>query len=372
MIIIYKQATLADVFDPVVLIDYTRSDENYSPAQIKNLVRNNKPDAALFLSAERVYSVDYSASYSHNGVVYGDALRTQFTATVKNPPTDLVSLLNIKQIVSKQNLGALDEAVSRVINSQVVFPYGVMIVKDLTGKSIKRKFIVFSTPVSSDQRRTQTTLTINGGGFSDAVMNLNFAIQLNRDETLRVQLTRALSELGFNVLFNGLQTRVPSVAKYYPPAPLARILQEIGKDNNVITSLGDKVVYFYSASPNEPPPSDIVADFSFNNSRSGTKLISNFGLQNYVAAEFLSEAFDVQLFTSVRVYDDSGSSTLFANLSAMPEGIKDTHKPYRFYVQGYTLNDSRFETSARVTATNNWLVSVVKLDALFENKVYLQ
>lgn len=375
MIIIYKESLIVNQFQPVVLIDYTRSDENYSPSEIKAHVKNLKPDAAQFLAPEKIYSVDYTAAFSHEGVVYGDALRTQFTATVKNPPTDLVSLLNVKQIVSNQNLNALDAAVSRVINSQVVFPYGAILFKDpnnLKSKPIVRKFIVFATPITADQRRTQTTLTIRGGGFSDAVMNLNFTISLNRSDTLQAQLRAALEPLGFKVLFNALRTRVPAVAKYYTPKPLAKILQEIGVDNNIISVLGDKVVYFYSASPKEPPPDDIKSSFSFNNSVDNTKLISNFGLNNYVSVDYLSEIFDVELFSSVRVYDDSGSSTLFSNLSSIHGDVKRGFKAYRFYVQGYTLTDSRFETSARVTATNNWLVSVVKLDTLFEAKVYLQ
>lgn len=404
MLIFYRQVKPDDSqFVAIVICDYTRSDEQYSALQISKAVADNVPTysgvVVKVIGAPIVYSLDYSAQFSHDGLNYGSALLTHFSADIKGAPSDLVTLMNVKELVSTQNFDALSTSISKVITSQVVFPYFAMVVKDSAGKPIVRKGVVTNATVNTDARRTNMSVSIRGAGYDDAVIRLKFFISIKKGELLFAQIAKQISIKGYTI---SLPVDIPAKKSTdYPAAPLGHILKQIGLDYNFLSTIDDvkKNISLVSTAPNSPPAPDFVADFSFNNSVSGipTKLISNFSPNNYASAEFTAEVFDAALFTSIRLFDDSGSTTLFSNfnstttvivvkgtasLSAVSGAVvsrtADTTKTlgdknaYRFYIQSYTIRDSRMSTTINLVATNNWLLSVVKLDALFEAKVYLQ
>ncbi len=373
---------------PIVIVDYTRSDEQYTLAEMKsyalqfasNLITNGK---IAGLSDPVVYSLDYSMSFTHTGVNFDkEALKTKFNATIKNAPSDLVALLKIRQVVSAQNLELLSQALSQVVDPQIIFPTGGFVVRTPDKKIVTRQFTIYSTPYKADQRRVNTTLNLIGGGYEDAVMRLKLSFNLNKELTLSEQLTPKLSALGYTVNYAKKTNSVdgaslpdvellkPITSKYYSPAPLENLLSQICQDNNLISRISANSILFLKPAPDSPPPSDIKVSLSFVNSIPNTKLISNFLSTNYAGGEFECELFDVTLYDSVAVYDDSGQPGLFANLTRITNLAYRNFIPYRFYVQAYTITDSRFTTSLSMTATNNWLLSVVKVDAIFENKIY--
>lgn len=404
MIILYRSTDNAFEVQPVVILDYTRSDEQWTQDEIKAFVKTCKPDISpvaanppsesslvsafgLFgatftpqILEPKIYSLDYSMTYTHQGVSYGDSLKTSFIANIKNAPMELIGLLNIRQYTSQQNIDALKLAIGNVIDPQVLFPSGAFVIND--GKiTIYRKFIIFSTPFNFDARRVNSSLTLKGGAFDSMVIRLQFACDIKKDEPLIEQIAGQLTKQGYTtVTFPiSLASRMPAVAKYYDPAPLDTILGQICLDNNLLFDRENKSILFQSTSPDAPPPPDNIEKFSFANYVPGSKMISTFSLNNYASCEFEAEISDVKLYSSVAVYDDSLTSlkenggkeaSLFANLTKLASAPINKIDGYRFYIQEYSYFDSRDKTSMTIKGTNNWLVSNFKLDTLLENAIY--
>jgi hypothetical protein len=359
---------------PIIICDFTRSDEQYSLATMKQYAQYFASDlitngVIAGLSGPIIYSLDYTMTYSHDGISYGNSLKTRFNATISNPPMDLVTLLRIQQYTSQQNLNLLETAISSIVDSQVAFPTGGFVIKDLKGNLISRNFTLYSTPYNPDSRRVNSSIGLIGADYDDIVMRLNFSVNLNTTETLKAQMDRTLT--GYNVAFDFASAELkPVVAKYYSPAPINSILAEICLDNNLMFDAKGINIDFFKPDPKSPPPPQITQYFSFDNSVPNTKLIGNFNLTNYATAEFESELFSPTLFTSISIYDDSDSIGLFANLSRIQNSTYNGIIPYRFYLLSYVITDSREKTSVMITATNNWIISISKLDTIFESKVY--
>ena len=177
MIVLFRPIENEQKFQPIVIIDYTRSDEQYSAKQIADFVGKAapKPTAAQFtplvsslpgtgifsvfipsikptLLPAKIYSLDYSMSFTHRGLTYGDSLKTEFYATIKNAPTELVSLLNIQQYTSEQNITALKRAINNVLDPQVKFPTGKFFIKTGEGSdlTLPRKRVYRDVPAQPE------------------------------------------------------------------------------------------------------------------------------------------------------------------------------------------------------------------------------
>jgi len=376
MIILFKEDKLGFI-QPVVIVDYTRSDEQYSLIDINKYVLKLSTKGAYALRPANIYSLDYSATFTHSGINYGKSLKQSFEATIINAPTELVKLLNIEQYASQQNIGALTTAVKNVIDPQVKFPTGGIVFKALDGSVITRKFMIYSTPYNFDPLRINSNLQLHGAHFDSMVLRLQFAFDIKKSAgPLVPQISAKLTAAGLRIDAKSLtMTSLPVLDKFYEPMPLNSTLQEICQDNNLGFDIKDSTISFQSLDPNTPPAPTIKNSFSFKNSVFGSKAISSFSLNNYVSCEFESEIYDPELFTSVAVYDDTSTSNiltgggLFANLTKSPDLVSG-FAGYRFYVQEYTLHDSRAKTSCTTKGTNNWLVNNFKLDYLLENKIY--
>jgi hypothetical protein len=364
---------------PIVVIDATRSDENYTQTQIKTFIAKwlgkfagrELPPGAAQGSETKLYSLAYSCQFTHDAISLGNALKAQFFATITNAPGELVSLLKIEQYTTEQNLALLEKVIDNVINPQVAFPAGVMICRN--GDTIvERGFTVFSTPYNADGRLVNTTLQIRGAYFSDLVMRLSLAITLTKrgDETLEEQLKKYESDLGFTIVFKNGKQRRPPADKYYAPAPINVTLAQICKDNNVSFYLRDNTLFFYTLDPKEAPAADFAHLFSMRHQVNGTKLMQPPTFSDYATMQTNTELHEPELFTRIGVFDDSGSTTLFSNLAKAPPYPGTKLNLYGFYVTSYTIADGRDVSVVRYVATNNWLLNYVKLDAILENKVY--
>lgn len=400
MIVLVKNVGSNDLIfrqvQPIVILDYTRSDEQWTKAEIAAAVKATARGIVRALPPI-VYSLDYKMSYTHTGIAYGDSIKTTFTATISNPPLDLVSLLNISQFTSQENIEALKRTVNSIIDPQIVFPQGKFFIKSpltdptqvRTPETISRPFIIYSTPFNFDQTRTNSTLTLRGAAFDSMVMRLQFAVNLDKAKPLAGQIEAALRSRDITPVFPPEFDGVfPAVSRYYAPAPLDDILGEICLDNKISFSNDTEgFIRFVSLNPDDPPPDNIVNRFTFRNSVPGSKCIASFSLSNYTTCEFEAEATEIRLFNSVAVHDDSDSPGLFGNLTKIPTKSNTVQLPsigsfsitgknaekypgYRFYVQEYTYIDSRDRTSVRITGSNNWITSSFKIDSILENAIY--
>ena len=369
--------------DPIAVLDYTRSDDQYSIAQINQYVRSVGIEAAkgktINLANLRTYSLDYSMSFTHSGINYGDSLKSKFSATIYNAPMELIGLLNIKQYVSSENINALSTATKSIIDPQVSFPTGGFVIRRNSNVTdiITRTFMIYSTPFNFDSRRLNSTLNLNGSQFDSMVIRLQFAVNLNKNSSLVSQIKTILSGQGFTVNSDDSLSDIPPVIeRYYPPAPINSVLSEVCRDNDIAFDINSdkKEITLKSLSPDDAPQeSQNDKILTFNNYIPGSYILASLSLQNYASCMFEAEAFDVQLFESISIYDDSFSEGLFANLRQIPGTIPAGSailKGYRFYVLEYTYTDSVEKTTVSVRGTNNWLINNFKLDTFLENKIY--
>jgi len=379
LIILFKEDYLGFI-QPIVIVDYTRSDEQFSPVQIVKYSNKLASKGEWAIRPPKIFSLDYECEYTHSGITYGNALKTQFSAAIRNAPTELIKLLNIEQYSSQQNLEILRKAINNIIDPKIIFPTGVVVLKGLNKEVITRNFIVYSTPYNFDNLRVNSFLNLKGAAYDSMVIRLKFDAYIYRNQTLMSQLATILAKQEISIDLSSsddLITISPKFDKYYAPQPVNNLLVEVCTDNNLTFVNENDSVKFISLSPDSPPNQLIKQNFTFRNSVANSKMISSFSLNNYVSCEFETEMFDPELFSSVHVYDDTDSSiintggvesSLFSNLSKSP-GI-GKYSAYRFYVQEYTLHDSRYKTTAKIKGTNNWLLNNFKLDHMLEYKIY--
>ena len=379
MIILFKSVNPSTV-QPIIIVDRTRSDEQWSEIEIGVWMNTLAPLDAGAILYPKIFSLDYECEYTHSGITYGNALKTQFNASIRNAPLELVKLLNIEQYTSSQNMEILNKAINNIIDPQIIFPSGGIVLKGLNGEIITRKFIIYSTPYNFDNLRVNSFLNLKGAAYDSMVIRLKFNGYIYKNQPLMTQLTTLLAQYELLVDTTSsplLSAIIPKFDKYYAPQPVNNFLAEVCTDNNLTFTNKDNIVKFIMLSPDSPPNQLIKQNFTFRNSVANSKMISSFSLNNYVSCEFETEIFDPELFSSVHVYDDTDSSiintggvesSLFSNLSKSP-GI-GKFSAYRFYIQEYTLHDSRYKTTAKIKGTNNWLLNNFKLDHMLESKIY--
>jgi hypothetical protein len=395
MIILFRPNSVFGnpVYEPIVIVDYTRSDEQWSPSQISKYVKQlGTPLNGPISSNITTYSLDYAMAYTHNGISYGDSLKTKFTATIRNAPISLVNLLNIKQYTSQQNIEALKSVVNAVIDPQVQFPQGGFVIRSAANskgeyETITRRFIIYSSPFDYDQKSRNSTLILNGAAFDNMVMRLQFAVDIKANQPLFTQIKTALAKKGITAKTDSptLPTRLPAWAKYYTPAPIYDIISEICVDNNIaFDPEKDPTYIFQDLSPSSPPPQSVKQRYCFQNYVPQSKIMATFKPDNYTSATWEGEVYNAELFTSVAVYDDSFSQGVdstgnvtpgvFSTYTKIPNAAVTTGSNkidgYRFYIQSYTYYDSRDKTSLTITGTNNWLISIMRIDSLLENAIY--
>ena len=377
MLVFFKPISETKV-QPIVLVDYTRSDEQYSFSEIQKKVFSTSKDLKKIpdLTKLEIYSLNYRVIYSHSGVNPASSLKTSARIEVDNAPSALVNLINLKQFTSQESALALESAVKAIIDPEVQFPSCVMILKNgsnvLADNDIIRNFIIYNTAFNYESRRITSTLIISGASFSSMVIGLNTAVNVLTTKPLVSQLQSSLSSTKY--LFKAdesIMSITPKVERYYPPATLNNILSNVAKDYGLYIDIDDdtKIVYIKSLNPKNKPKALANKTFCFRGKAPGAKLISNFSVLDYSTGTFETEIEDVKIFDSIIVYDDSNAALLFENFIEFPAPIGKI-KAYQFYLQEYTYLDDRNQTKLKITATNNWVVSNFKLGNFLENAIY--
>lgn len=383
--LIFYTPTEGSALKPVVICDYTRSDEQYSIPQIQIFVNSlgvlqNPGKVILPIDPRDIFSLDYKMTYSHGGAEFGDSLKTKFMAELTNPPQKLASILNIKQYGSSQNIKTLSNTLtSAIIDPQIQFPTGAFVIKPNSNSRqtevIKRTFMVYATNFRYDERRTQAVLTISGAAFDSMVIRLEFSANIDKQLPLIPQIQKVAGSSGLIVTADSsLSSFLPKVSKFYAPQPAAKLINEICQDNNLMSDFNStqKTITIKSLTPNSASlfPLEIIC---FNGMVPGAKIANQFALQNYFSCDVEAEAFDASLFDYVTVYDDTMTGGQFDNLNEIPVPLvvgRNRIKGYKFYVLQYTYEDSRLKTSIKFRGTNNWILSNLKLDYFLEQKIY--
>lgn len=378
MILFFKRPdpNNTEVWDTTVILDYTRSDDQYSMSDIAQWTIGTGGELSIF-------SLNYSVHYSHaaNTDSLDKALKTSVEISISNAPAELSALLNLQQLVGQESVLSILSATKRVIDAEVQFPRGVFVFPGPDGSDIYRNFVVYSTNYNFDSKRVNSTFIIRGASFDSMVMRLNFAANLDRSLPLISQVTTLAENAGYKVAADaslldeegGSTVLKPIVSRYYPPAPLTTILGEICRDNGLFFDLdeGDKLIVLKLLDPDKPPLGAPVQYFSFRGTGPGN-LISTFSIQDYATMTLKSDVVDLKLFDKVAVYDDSSSDGLFGNMRSDPLLLLPTSLTlgYPFYVLGYDFRFDAQESTITIRATNNWVLSNFRLDTLFENAVY--
>lgn len=383
--LIFYTPTEGIALDPVVICDYTRSDEQYSIPQIQTFVNSlgilqNPGKVILPVNPLNIFSLDYKMMYSHGGAEYGDSLKTKFTCQIVNPPQKLVSLLNIKQFGSSENIETLSNTLTTsILDPRIQFPTGGFVIKPNSNArntaTIKRTFMVYSTTFNYDERRTNAFLTINGASFDSMVIRLEFSANIDKDLPLIPQIQRVAASSQLRVTSSPLLASLsPVVSKYYPPQPAAKLINAICQDNNLMSDFDstERTITIKSLTPNSASliPLEILC---FNGQVPGALIMNQFALQNYYSCDVEAEAFDATLFDYVTVFDDTRTRGQFANLNKIPIPVivgSNKIDGYKFYVLQYSYEDSRAKTTIKFRGTNNWLLSNMKLDNFLEAKIY--
>lgn len=379
---------------PVVVIDYTRTDDHFTEKEIKKHTASLLADKynlknKVQIQPAKIYSLDYSATLTHSGMTFGDSKRTQLECSIINAPNELVGIVQVKKVIKSSNEDSFADELSKLLLPEVAAPFGLMIAKTPSGKIIEKRFVVYASPYEPDQRRLVNKLTIYGGEYDDIIIRSQEPVRILKSKGLIQQLKGQVRNKKFqlkvtikkgkkagNKFFRGLSDIYPSVDKLYPFTQLNQLLQLICEDNKLSFGEEDGVITFYCYEGYaEPPKIDRGNYLTFSNSIPRSKMIAGFNLSNYVTADITCELFDVQLFETITVYDDSNTSTkdssLFFNMNKA--GVKDGFNFYKFYVMSYSIIDNRNNTLLKITASNNWLLSYsTKLDGIMEGKIYTE
>lgn len=365
---------------PLVVLDYTRSDDQWSDSEIREQVQT----AGNMLNLENsfpepftVFSLNYVVAFRHTAVNMGDALKTSVNLSISNAPAALSSLINVKQIVGQESAISLQDATAKIVDAQNEFPQGVFIF-NFPGpagimQKIARKFVVYGTAFNFDAKRVNSTLEVRAASFDSMVMRLALKMDINKKAPLFDQIQKAIAILKYSVTCTeAIGNLIPVIARYYPPAPLNKILANVCRDNAIFFDIDEdkKIVHLQSLKSENTPSDFFPQNFCFRGYYPGADLISTFSVQDYATASFSTEIADIGLFDSVIVWDDSDAEGLFANFrSGEPYGLRAVLS-YLFYVLEYELHWSSYESKLVIRGTNNWLISNFKLDTLFENAVY--
>lgn len=363
---------------PIVIVDYTRSDEQYNQTEIKKEVMKagktlGKQPNILNLET---FSLNYRLTYNHSGVNPSSSLKTTCTIEIDNAPSILVNLINIKQYTKQQSALSLESAVKDIIDPQVSFPAVAIVLRNgsNTNKnpSIMRNLIVYSTGFNFSDRQSTSSLVLNCASMSSMVIGLNFAVNVQTTKPLVTQIKSVFASSKYTFTVDAsLKSLKPKVEKYYAPATMNNILSEIAIDYGLFIDIDDdkKTINIKSLNPKDKPKATMMKTFCFRGMVPNAKIISNFSVQDYSTAVFETEIEDIKIFDSILIYDDSKANKNFENFIEYKIPYKNI-KAYQFYLQEYHYSDSRIQTTLKMVASNNWVVSNFKLGAFLEGAIY--
>ena len=369
MIIFYPPQSICS---PVVIADMTDSSDRWSVAEIQAQALLYKPDSVATLLTASIYSCKYHYSVQHNGIPLGVALKMAMTAAIFSPPAGLIKQVSIDYVSTKDSVDQMADALAVFANPQFKIMTAVIVERTASNK-MGRSFIAYSVVLQPDTLGTNTTLFIQAASYNDSLIPADVVFQLNTTQPLKTQLSEFAAKHGFTCNFSvGIGDNIPVSGRLFQPTTLPKIIDEVCLQNKIIPDIKPdlKLIAFY---PQNSAPTFIVAKkatnvFSFLGFAGN--LIWGVGVENYANVKFKTPIFDAQLFDKVTIFNDS-KSALFQGFKKASDRVGATiPDSYDAYIIRYTIERNDTELCCEVTATNNWLLAQMRIDSIFESKIF--
>ena len=378
MIIFYPAISDAPI-NPIVIMDALDSSDRFSDLEVKALVYKNVPTgvninilAVASISIETpsvvndpsIFSCTYDFEYSHNGIPLGAGIKTQFIGTISSPPSALVAQFSPKYFTSAQSLDQMSDAFSKIANPQTTITHAAIVVRDQSNNYIARKFIAYAAQIQPDPFGATTTMVIHGAAIDDLLIKSEVAFSLNKKLPLMGQLSSMLEKAGYTANFATFAVYDNPVSdKLFQPMKLRELLDEICLQNKLVYKIDGTVVTFYSQT--DKPIDTEKSEFSFLGSKGS--LAWAVGVENYANIKFKSQYFDARLFQPITVYNDIGTA-FFSGLAQSASVSR--YASYDANIIRYVMRRTPDEICMEITATNNWLLSQMRIDGILEASVY--
>lgn len=375
MLIFYPRTTDSISVTPLVLLDALCSDDRFSTKEIAALVKQCTPklkDALLLDVKYKVFSTEYEWSYTRRNAPPDASIKSEVTAMIKSPPAEFVSAFSPQWFLSSQNIEAMDNAAERVANAQTAYVYAAAVARNADGTNLTLDFVAYRAESVPDPFGVATTLVLHGALIEDVLIQVGSAFALDTKTTLVDQLKTLIGGFGYAGDFKVASLSAkPVSAKQFPPQTLNGILGAICYQNKLLFYIDyeAKIVRFYSQGLAGTPKSaglGTMQTLSFLGA-GGRLLASNFTVSNFAQANFSTQFFPVRPFDSLLVINDAQSGVFEGATIAQKAGKFNV---YQYYVLAYTYRWSREVYELQISATNNWLLSQNKIDALLEKGVY--
>lgn len=393
MLIFYAKNSDKSAITPIVVIDSLSSDDRFSTTEISKSVQENMPvleaaktstqsqfAAPIALNKVQIFSCEYSAQFEHVGIPIGAALKSMFSASIKSPPADLISAFAPTFNNSSTSISQMSDPNFKVPNVKTNITYAAMVVKDLNGNRISRKFIVYAAPMFPDPYGTLVTMVLQGAMVDDILIKGSVSVQIDKKTSFKSQMDKFLKGLKppmtANYNYMSHANSIPATEKLFPPMKLNQLLSEICLQNNLIYTIdySKNVVNFYGAGQaSAPSAADYkIPKFSFLGSEGAVAW--GLGIENYANLKFKTSIFDCKLFNKITVFNDINNKS-FGGMTKNPTTIstsilKKVSDSYDAWVIRYAMRWSRQESICEITASNNWVMSQFRVDGLMESAIY--
>lgn len=389
MLIFYvkKSASTAQTFiqpaatatQPVVIIDAMSSDDRFTETEIQKLAKDNSPTSSL--TTPVIFSCEYSAQFEHIGMPLGAAIKTRFAGTLKSPPAILVDAFSPKFLTDSQSVEQLADSLSTIPNAQTHITYAAMVFRTQSGGTVSRQFIIYAAPMFPDAFGTTVTMYLTGALIDDVMIKTTTFCQIDKKSTLKSQLDALLSSQSPALVGNYKDApaqinSIPATEILLKPMKLFNLLSEICLQNKMLFTIDyakSRVNFYGQGNDNAPKTLDYTPPkFSFLGSAG--YIAWGLGVENYTNVKFKTSIFDCQLFTKIVLYNDINSA-FFGRLTKNPKlssALKSVADTYDAWIIRYIMRWNRQETVCEVTASNNWLMSQFRVDALLETAIYSQ
>jgi hypothetical protein len=370
--IIFYPSTPEGIVNPVVILDALDSSDRYTDLQVlAQVYKNFKADNAQAISSPSIYSCSYEFEFTHNGIPLGEGIKTQFLGTISSPPASLVSQFSPKFFTSAQSIDQMADVASKIANPRTTITNAALVVRDQKNNYVSRQFVAYTAQIQPDVFGATTTMVIHGAALDDILIKSEIAFQLDKKFPLSTQLTTMLTGAGYVPIFNMgdanangvFQTIYPTSDKLFQPMKLRELLDEVCLQNKLVYHIDDKVVNFYSQT--DKPTLYEKAEFSFLGYKGS--LAWAIGVENYANIKFKTPYFDARLFQPITIWNDI-KTAFFDGL--VKNGNISLINSYDANIIRYTLRRTQDEIVAEVTATNNWLLSQMRIDGILEAKIY--
>lgn len=352
---------------PVAIADMTDSSDRWSADEIYLAASQNIPPGIDFIWPPSVFSCKYSCDIQHNGIPMGASLKMTLSASIDTPPADLISQVSVGFVSSSKSISDMSDALARFANPEMKIMNAVVIEKTDDG-NIARPFVAFSVILQPNYFGTTTTLFIKAASIDDALVRSAVGFQLEKTLPLYSQLSTLASSLGYTCIFDAsAMSKIPVCGRLFQPTTIPKILDEICLQNKLVYGIRDKVISVYTQTDEPFIALGNVQEFSFLG-YSG-KVLWGAGIENYNNIKFKTSIYDVSLYDKITIYNDSNSA-LFTGMNVNPAINLLAPDSYDFYVIRYGIIRSNNELCLEVTASNNWVLAQMRVDNIFESKIF--